>query len=91
MDCCSNRCWIGGVAAMLVNPIHERIAELWIKSHSKGLSAMEETEFIHCMKQNVKICWEYAYLKNMSLLASMINDISWQQEICLEIENKKYD
>ncbi|AIG27389.1 hypothetical protein BRLA_c030770 [Brevibacillus laterosporus LMG 15441] len=30
--------------------------------------------------------WEIAKLKNLSLIASMTNDIDWQHELCSRIE-----
>lgn len=71
---------------MGVAPIHQRMAELWVKNQKVGLDENEMMELNQCLAANVKLCWEMAYLENMSLMASMTNDVDWQHEICLEID-----
>jgi hypothetical protein len=66
--------------------IHQRIAELWSASKRRTLTDQEVMEFDQCHAVNAKFCWKMAYLENMSLLASLTNDVDWQHEICRDIE-----
>ncbi len=52
----------------------------------RQLTPEEMSEVQHCLSENVSYCWEVAHLENMSLLASMTNDVDWQHEICLDID-----
>lgn len=72
---------------MGVKPFQWRLAELWVVNKRRELTPEEMTEFQHCLSLNAKYCWEMAYLENMSLMASLINDVDWQHEICLEIDH----
>jgi hypothetical protein len=67
-------------------PVHQKIAELWIINQGRELTESEMKEMYICMKANANMCWELAYLQNISLMASMTNDIDWQHEISLEID-----
>jgi hypothetical protein len=69
-----------------VLPIHQRIAELYVINKCRQLSTDEMTELQQCLAANVKYCWEVAYQENLSLLASMTNDVDWQHEICRDID-----
>lgn len=71
---------------MGVMPIHQRLAELWTINKRRQLTPKEMDEVQHCLSMNMKYCWELAYQENLSLLASMTNDVDWQHEICLEID-----
>lgn len=66
--------------------VHQRIAELFLISKKRPLTESEETEFIHCMEANANRAYKLASLYNLSLIASMINNITWQHELCKEIE-----
>ena len=66
--------------------VHQRMAELWTINKRRQLKDDEMTEFIHCMDAHLKRAWEIAKLKNMSLLASMTNDVEWQHELCSRLE-----
>lgn len=85
-----DRAWcagdLRGDSAVTVLPIHERLAELYVINKRRPLTPEEMMELQQCLAANVKYCWEQAYLKNMSLLASMTNDVDWQHEICREID-----
>jgi hypothetical protein len=70
-----------------IMPFHQRLAELWVTNQRKGLSEEETQEMYICLKANASYCWERAYLENYSFLASMTNDVDWQYEISLEIDN----
>ena len=70
---------------MGVMPFHQRLAEIWT-AHSKNLSEAEMLEISQCLTLNAKWCWEMAYHENLSLMASMVHDVDWQHEICLDIE-----
>lgn len=71
---------------MDVMPIHQRLAELWIKNIRSPLTPEEIKEMDHCLTANVEYVWKMAYLQNASLMASMISDVDWQHEICREID-----
>jgi hypothetical protein len=74
---------------MNIFPVHQRIAELWVRNQNKGLNDSELLEFNLCMKKFVTQMWKMAYLENMSLMASMTNDVDWQFEVCKEIDEFK--
>jgi hypothetical protein len=71
---------------MVIHPVHRRLAELWTLSRNRKLTQSETEEFDQCLQVNAKLCWEMAYLENLSLLASMTNNIEWQHDICREID-----
>jgi hypothetical protein len=75
--------------AVEVLPIHQRLAELWTINKRRPLTPDEMKEVQHCLAENAKYCWKMAYLENMSLMASMTNDVDWQHEICKEIDEFK--
>lgn len=66
--------------------ISQRIAELWTLQKCRKLTDPETVEFTHAMNANANYWWKLAYLKNLSLLASMTNDICWQHEVCLDMD-----
>jgi hypothetical protein len=78
----------------MVLPVHQRMAELWTTNKRRELTGDEIVEFDQCLRINASYVWEMAYLSNMSLLASMIGDVDWLHEVCIEIdqlEQKKPD
>lgn len=75
---------------MGVLPIHQRLAELWVTNKRRQLRPEEMEEVQHCLAENVKYCWEMAYLENVSLMASMTNDTDWQHEICREVDELQH-
>lgn len=72
---------------VVIESVVQRIAELWTIQRGRELTQDEAMEFAHAMNANAKYWWEVAYLRNLSLMASMINDIAWQHEICIEIDD----
>lgn len=66
--------------------VHLRMAELWEINKKRELTADELTELRHCLEANANLAFKLAKLKNMSLMASMINDTEWNHEICAEIQ-----
>lgn len=68
------------------SPIIQRIAELRISQKNYDLDQIKQKEMDLCLDWLVNKCWTDALLKNYSLLASMTNDMDWQHEICLEID-----
>ncbi|MEB3103116.1 DUF7667 family protein [Ferviditalea candida] len=73
-----------------MKPFHQRLAELWTLNKRRPLTPEEMTEVQHCLSLNTKYVWEMAYLENMSLIASMTNDVDWQHEICIEIDRIEF-
>ncbi|WP_010278738.1 DUF7667 family protein [Paenibacillus senegalensis] len=71
----------------MIEAVGQRIAELWTYQKRRQLTDDEYMEFTHCMNANAKHWWELAYLKNLSLMASMTNDVPWQHEVCLEMDD----
>lgn len=69
-----------------VLPIHQRLAELWTLNKRRKLTSEEMSEVSNCLDANAKHVWQMAYLENLSLMASMTNDVDWQHEICREID-----
>ncbi|SFK79746.1 hypothetical protein SAMN03159341_101616 [Paenibacillus sp. 1_12] len=68
-------------------PMYQRLAELWTVMQRRQLTDNEKTEMDQCLKLNAKLCWDMAYLENISLMASITADVEWQHEICQEIES----
>lgn len=66
--------------------IYNRLAELYILQSLRKLSSMEETELAECLAANTNYEWKRARLLNFSLMASMTNDMDWQHEICMQLE-----
>jgi hypothetical protein len=67
-------------------PVQQRLAELWVRNQRIGLTDDEVKELDHCMKLNWKYVWRLAFLENMSLMASMTNDVDWHFEVCRDID-----
>lgn len=69
-------------------PVHQMIALFWFKhNYGEGLADDEIEEFKHCMDANLKKAQRLAHLENLSLMASMIEDMEWQNEICKGIDD----
>ena len=68
-------------------PIHQRIAELWTVNKRRPLTPDEMAEMQHCLTENAKLAWKIAHLENLSLMASMTNDMEWLHDICREIDD----
>ncbi len=69
-----------------MNIVAERFIELSILQKHRRLTLSETQEFNESFKHLEKREWQKAKLKNLSLVASMIDDTDWQHEICAEIE-----
>jgi hypothetical protein len=67
-------------------PAHQRLAELWTESRRRQLTDDEVKEFDQCHAVNAKYCWDMAHLENLSEMASMTNDVTWQHNICSQID-----
>ncbi|BCJ86433.1 DUF7667 family protein [Effusibacillus dendaii] len=66
--------------------VMQRLAELWTINKKRPLTEDEMKEMEQCLEANAKRAWKLATLENLSLVASMTNDMEWQHEICAEIE-----
>lgn len=69
------------------SPIIQRIAELRISQKTHSLDQVQQKELDLCLDWLVNKCWTDALLKNYSLMASMTNDMNWQHEVCLEMDD----
>ena len=67
-------------------PVHMRMAELWESNKERELTEEELTDFRHCLEANANLAYKLAKLKNLSLMASLVNDTEWNHEICAEIQ-----
>jgi hypothetical protein len=67
--------------------VHWRLAELWTLQQKRELTEEEESEMSACLHYNAIYARKLARLYNLSLAASMINDVEWQHEICKQIED----
>ncbi len=56
----------------------------------RPLTDAEMMEVHHCLSANVDYVWKMCYLQNLSLMASMTDDIEWQFEICAQIDELQY-
>lgn len=66
--------------------INNKLAELWAIKKHRPLTNDEKKELYHCLEANLNKCRKVANLKNLSLLASMNDDIDWQHEICSQLD-----
>lgn len=71
------------------NAIIQNIAQLHYTSKNRPLSPQEAKELELCLDWVVNKTLARAALSNLSLLASMTNDITWQHEICSSIDKLK--
>ncbi|GGB41384.1 hypothetical protein GCM10011409_18630 [Lentibacillus populi] len=69
-----------------MNVVAERFIELSILKKHRRLTLSETREFNESLKHLEKLEWQKAKLKNLSLAASMIDDVDWQHEICEKLE-----
>lgn len=67
-------------------PVYERMAELRIIQRRKKLTDAELRELEHCLDMNADYCYRLSQLYNLSLVASITEDVDWQHELCREIE-----
>ncbi|MCM3746572.1 hypothetical protein M3223_04305 [Paenibacillus pasadenensis] len=70
---------------------HQRLAELHLLGKGRELTADEMQEMAICLHLNAEYALSMAYLENMSLVASLVHDVDWQYEICLDIEELARD
>lgn len=70
------------------SPIINRVAQLRITQKIRGLDQVQQKELDLCLDWIVNHCWRQAHLRNLSLMASMTNDIDWQHEICRDIDER---
>ncbi|NOU94518.1 hypothetical protein GC093_15015 [Paenibacillus sp. LMG 31456] len=66
--------------------VHWRLAELWTIGRQRELTVDEQSEMSACMHYNAIFARKLSSLYNLSLVASMSNDMEWQHEICKQIE-----
>ncbi|OKP96833.1 hypothetical protein [Paenibacillus sp. P46E] len=65
---------------------HERMAELWTISKQRPLKNSEKLEMEICQQANVMYCWDWARIKQLSLMAAATKDVQLQHEICTQLE-----
>lgn len=64
----------------------ERFIELSVIMYYRPLTTVELKEFFESYQWLIQRQWKLAFLKNLSLMASMTGDMGWQHEICAMIE-----
>lgn len=69
-----------------MNIVAERFIELNILQRKRRLTQSETKEMNESLNYLEQLEWQKAKLKNLSLLASMTDDVSWQHEICSELD-----
>ena len=70
-----------------MNVVAERFIELSLLQRKRTLNDSELRELHESTLYLENLEWEKAKLKNLSLMASMTDDMTWQQEICSQIDN----
>lgn len=68
--------------------VHQRLAELWTIKKNRPLTESELGELEICLEANAKRAWKVALLKNLSLMASMTDDMDWQHDLCAKIDRE---
>lgn len=71
---------------MELKPFHEELAILWQKQKKTALTIAETKDLRDCMDLHVAYMFDQSKLFNLSLAASMADDVSWQHEICARID-----
>ena len=66
--------------------VHQRLGELWMIQKNRPLTEDEEKELCICLEANMRKAWKLAELKNLSLMASIVQDTEEQNRICKQIE-----
>ncbi|MFD0677671.1 MULTISPECIES: DUF7667 family protein [unclassified Paenibacillus] len=66
--------------------VHWRLAELWTLGRQRELTEDEQSEVSACLHYNAIFARKLSSLYNLSMAASISNDIEWQHEICKQIE-----
>lgn len=69
-----------------MNVVVDRFIELSVVEQYRRLTKNERYEKNECLKYLTERQWKLAKLKNLSLMASMIDNTEWQHEICAEID-----
>ena len=67
--------------------VYRRIAELWCQQKKQPLTKEERKEFEQCLDAHMNLARKLANLENLSLVASIENNVEWQHEICASIDN----
>lgn len=75
---------------MDLNVVMQRIAELWTIQLGRGLTDDEYMDFVHSMNANAKYWWKRAYLSNQLVMATIISDVDYQNEVLVEISRYDY-
>jgi hypothetical protein len=69
--------------------VYQRMAMLWTKKQGNPDMVLSDVEYIEldlCQQANANYMWKRALLENYSFMASLIDDMDWQHEICMEID-----
>lgn len=66
--------------------IHWRLGELWTIQQRRELSNIELEEMRQCMQLNAAFAYKLADLYNLSLIASMTDDMDYLHEISCSID-----
>lgn len=73
-----------------IHPVRRRLAELQDKVQKLGgyryLSAGEQLEIHHCLRENLTLVRKIDELKNLAYVAQVSGDLDWVQEICAELD-----
>ncbi|MCJ7839952.1 hypothetical protein MUB24_03295 [Lederbergia sp. NSJ-179] len=69
-----------------MNLVAERFIELSVLQKHRRLTRSEKQDLNIALKHLEKLEWRKAKLKNLSLVASISNDVDWQHEICAKLE-----
>lgn len=69
-----------------MNIVAERFIELSILGRHRKLSVTEKQEMQESIRFLENLEWQKAKLKNLSLVASMTDDIDWQHKLCSQLE-----
>lgn len=76
---------------IVIHPVHRRLAEIQDKVQKLGgyryLSAGEQLEIHHCLRENLTLVRKIDELKNLAFVAHCAGDMEWEQEICAELDD----
>lgn len=72
--------------AIMIHPVHRRLAELQMINDKRSLTNDEASDMIYCMKVNAKLVQDIDGLKELSYVAQSVGQMDWVQDITLKLD-----
>ncbi|WP_055108939.1 DUF7667 family protein [Paenibacillus ihumii] len=72
--------------AIMVHPVHRRVAELTIKMLKGGLNPFEASEMMHCLRANADLVQKIDGYKEAAYAAQCIGNDDLLQHFCMKLD-----